>query len=623
MYEIIQAPQGAKYISDVYKEDLPDNVYLDKTLCGCGATTFVLTNDVDYIVTIPFKSLGDNKLIQSIDNPQYPHELFVYHSGIEQVKIELTRYLERRGNLPKKIMVTYDSLPSLSSHIEFKDYKLFIDESHKVLEYAGNFKPQVIYNMLSLIPRFKSFIAVTATPTREDFIPVEFQQYPKVKIEWSQATPVTFKHSRLYQNQIRTVFLAESLKHLRGEEEGNLYIFINSLSTIKTIIKDLISFGYGVNDIKVICADTDVNKKSLKMLGKDWKPKAVIEKDDNKFYKINFITSTAFEGQDFLDPIGKTFILSDGKLEHTKLDISTQISQIVGRLRVSKFKDTVYMYWTMSHIEEYQDLDTYETHVRNEAYEFSKMTEEFQVVSIKMKEAAFEMAKKTLYLIEDEENFNIILNPNAVNHLLNNYIGTTLQYYVNTEESVKDTEDHVNFTLFDVFSGSVESNNVVPELSPQDKKKLGRKINFGKGSKTYLNALRDIQYTSKDSRENQILLGVIHSYEEDPNFNILMQYIEVFGIQKLMDLEEGSIRESRLDKELTEYYQRNHANSVLKSSFSKGDHKTNRDWKDSIDCLYKRHRFNFKSKTSDLDYVFVTKKSKISSSNSTLILRKK
>ena len=93
----ILIPAEYKYINQVpeFQDDLPDNVYIDKTVTGCGITTAVLQNNVDYILAIPFQSLGDNKILQAKFNPlDYPHEIFVYHSNVDNKDNELLDYLK-------------------------------------------------------------------------------------------------------------------------------------------------------------------------------------------------------------------------------------------------------------------------------------------------------------------------------------------------------------------------------------------------------------------------------------------------------------------------------------------------------------------------------------------------
>lgn len=609
-YKSIKIENQYKYLNEVpqFKHDVPDNVYIDKTLTGIGFTTAILQNPVDYVIAIPFKSLGDNKKLQADRDPSYPYEVFVYHSGIEQVNNELLSYLERNKNTTKKIMVTYDSVPKLKSFISLKDYKLFIDEGHKLLEYAGNFKPKVINDLLELKDEFKAYVVATATPTKEEFIPVQLEETPKLKLEWSETTQVKFNHCRLNQNQVRFALLALCLDHLRDDVPGNAYVFINSVSTISSICKDLVNkYKFSSKDIKVICADTPANTKMLAQIGKGFKPKAVIEPDEDKFYRVTFVTSTAFEGQDFLDPVGVTYILSDGRLEHTKLDISTQVSQIVGRLRVSKYKDEINMFWTKSQTEGITDPDEYLAMVEDEAKEYGAAIEDFEKASSRVtKRALLEVAKHTPYLIEDEEACEIIMNPNAIKHLMNNFIGTTLQYYVSG--CARATEEKVTFTLNEVFSGQIKNSFKVPELSPADKKKLGKKSNFGRTIKQYVDTLIDFRNgIFLDPVVKERAREFLNTVKEDPDYDVFFRYCDVFGMDYFIENEAVSIRSTVLEKRLDDYYAREHAFFLMQANYKAGTVLVRSELKELLVNLYKDHGVKLTAKTTDIETAFHTK----------------
>ena len=51
---------GSKFIGE-FMEDLPDNVMLNKVTTGCGMTSLVLENDVNYVLVVPYVSLIKNK----------------------------------------------------------------------------------------------------------------------------------------------------------------------------------------------------------------------------------------------------------------------------------------------------------------------------------------------------------------------------------------------------------------------------------------------------------------------------------------------------------------------------------------------------------------------------------
>jgi hypothetical protein len=93
--------------------------------------------------------------------------------------------------------------------------------------------------------------------------------------------------------------------------------------------------------VRVICSDNKHTGKGVKSnqskLGNDYP----IESTTDKVKKINFYTSTCFEGCDIYDTNGKTYIVSDKRKSHTLLDISTLFIQICGRIRNSKYNTKV------------------------------------------------------------------------------------------------------------------------------------------------------------------------------------------------------------------------------------------------------------------------------------------
>lgn len=618
-YEIINIPSQYKYINQVpeFQRDVPDNVYIDKVVCGSGFTTAILQNNVDYVIALPFQALGDNKVLQSRYDDNYKHELFMYHSGIEQVNVKLTQYLECNKNKVKKILVTYDSITKLKDFINFKDYKLFIDEGHKLLEYAGNFKPKVIHTLLDQLNNFKSFVICTATPTREEYIPVELKDVRKIRLQWNTSIPVQFYHKRVNQNQLKDSLLGLCLARYRAEVEGNIYIFYNSVTGIVRLCKDLVSkYGLTSDDIKIICANTESNIKKLKTIGKSFKPKLVIEENEkDKYYKINFVTSTSFEGQDFLDPDGITYIVSDGKLEHTKLDISTQVSQIAGRLRISKYKNTVNMLWTCSPTLEITSEEDYARYLdvkQEEANGYIKVYDDNKDNSLVKKNLHVGVETNPFFIdvSENKEDYELILNPNAYNHLMNSFIGTTLQYYINYEdkEDLINKEEKVHFTLNDVFSGTVENTLDLPTLSPADKRKLGKKTNFASTVKQYFMAKYQLDNKYKlTEQEKDILEDIIISFETNPDYGIVMEYIDCFGADNdLKDFSDGYLKESVIVKKIDQHRQKLLLTDLLRAKFKEGSTMTNAEAKEKLLVLYKKHSLKGTPKITDLNYSFKT-----------------
>jgi len=118
---------------------------------------------------------------------------------------------------------------------------------------------------------------------------------------------------------------------LQDKTFGNSHIFVNSVDFISKVIKlaDL-----QPDDVKVVCSLNPINQRKLGDTYLICKPLDTVK-------KINFYTSTCFEGSDVYDTEGKTYIVSDKKRQHTLLDISTLVIQICGRIRNSRYNDTV------------------------------------------------------------------------------------------------------------------------------------------------------------------------------------------------------------------------------------------------------------------------------------------
>ena len=117
--------------------------------------------------------------------------------------------------------------------------------------------------------------------------------------------------------------------------ESNYHIFINSVKGIARIITRA---GLKQEDVRIVCSTSgDSHARNLAILPVGFK----IEKTTDPVKTINFYTSTCFEGQDIYDEIGRTFVVSDKYTNHTKLDISTTLLQICGRIRDSRFKNEI------------------------------------------------------------------------------------------------------------------------------------------------------------------------------------------------------------------------------------------------------------------------------------------
>ena len=323
-------------------KDFPDNCYVDKRITGCGGTTLVLRNAVNYVVLVPYINLLKSKIADNQDKV----DLIGVYGGTEPE--EITAYLES-GVDPKKIVCTFDSLPKLMKVKGFnpKNFKLLVDEAHTLVN-LGSFKAATCEFVLQNYNKFGSYVFLTATPTKRDYFPEVLEHLPLCTIEWEEVRQVKFN----LQNIERGVGLNNALfglcyDYLMGKVEGNAHIFYNSVVEISSVLNKLKSMVdketgkclFNPDDIRVVCSKAKENQKTFNSkIGTQW---ARISDITDPVKKINFYTSTAFEGADVLDEEGQTYIIINGARDASKVDFHVLIPQIVGRIRNTKYNEHI------------------------------------------------------------------------------------------------------------------------------------------------------------------------------------------------------------------------------------------------------------------------------------------
>lgn len=332
---------------------LPKNCLFDKGKVGCGGTTIAIESKDSYVICVPFVSLIDNKLAQ-YPNKEYNGELYGFYAGT--TKSALMEYLEVT-TIPK-IFVTYDSLEKLVGWIDTSKYKLLVDELH-ILFTEYSYRSKAALKVLNNYSKFNEFCFMTATPLEPEFILDELMNLPIVEAVWDNVTTVEVQSVKCIGKVVSTVIqLVNDFKN--GKYPENAYFFVNSVKYIKNLVD--------------ICELDESNTRVI--YSKNNKTEVGIERgntiDEPK--KINFITSTAFEGQDIYDENGLTFIISDSAEAHTLIDISTKFQQIAGRIRNSKYANRIYHVFKETRYSElnYDDFMKYTLQVIEQTKELIK-----------------------------------------------------------------------------------------------------------------------------------------------------------------------------------------------------------------------------------------------------------
>lgn len=97
--------------------------------------------------------------------------------------------------------------------------------------------------------------------------------------------------------------------------------------------------------MRIICSQHGDSPQKIAALGSGFQTGDTLD----PVGKINFYTSTCFEGCDIYDPVGKTYIVSEGHREHTLLDIPTTFRQVCGRLRDTQYEGQVTLIFSSSY----------------------------------------------------------------------------------------------------------------------------------------------------------------------------------------------------------------------------------------------------------------------------------
>lgn len=337
----IFAGHSKEKLSNLIK-DFPDNCYVNKQITGCGGTTLVLRNAVNYVVLVPYINLLKSKVA---DNQDIVDLIGVYGETDSE---EITAYLES-GAEPKKIVCTYDSLPKLLRTKGFnpKAFKLLVDEAHTLVN-LGSFKAATCEFVLQNYTKFASYVFLTATPTKREYFPEALINVPLCTIQWDDVRNVKFNLQNIEQGiGLNNALFGLCYDYLMRKIEGNAHIFYNSVSEIASVLnklKEVVDKETGKNlfdpnDIRVVCSKSGTNQKTFNSrLGTKW---ASIADITDPVRKINLYTSTAFEGADVLDEEGQTYIIINGVRDATKVDFHVLVPQIVGRIRNTKYNEHI------------------------------------------------------------------------------------------------------------------------------------------------------------------------------------------------------------------------------------------------------------------------------------------
>jgi hypothetical protein len=444
--QVIDVPEGSSYIGE-FMTDLPDNVMFNKITTGSGMTTLALTNDVKYVIAVPYVNLLLNKEVWCTNNSI--DALFVHAKGHTEDDI-----YSFTGN---KIMVTYDSLHKVTNILKqnrnISEWKLFIDESHKLLQENG-YRHKAVRTVLSNFKEYGKYVFGTATPVLDKYKLTETKHIQKCRLQWSDLQEVKIQRVEIKDNDSLNNVVGTILKdHYTGKTEGNAHVFVNSVQMIVQMFKVISKLGINTKQVRVVCSNNDYNTNTLSKEG------LVIGTVDSPLRGINFYTSTAFEGCDISDIDGKTYVVVDANREHTAIDIYTTLPQIIGRIRDTKYKNECTLIVDPSN-QYFQDAEDFEEGVRKHIATGKNIVKIYNNSEDNVRDWLLSMVLTSNYVIYDANTNTISSNENAHLSDLNNFEAKGNPLYI--KSNTKDfLGKHINNSIVTEY---IESEVVIDEL---------------------------------------------------------------------------------------------------------------------------------------------------------------
>lgn len=251
-----------------------------------------------------------------------------------------------------KIVCTYQSLPKISKHLQIKNWNLVVDEMHLLTRMLSFSKPSLRW-LLNNFKEFKSYCFMSATVPKEKLLLPQLKELDRVSIKWNNLKKVSFEC--YHCTNIQESMLQIIGEHYNGTRKGNAYFFYNSVEGICKLINILRKNAEYTYSAMVSKSPQTIAR--LKKCG-------TTPKDSDEFSKINFITSASFEGVDYYDSEGVTYIVSDSEYDYTKYSIVTTIPQIVGRLRDSIYNDKITVLFNNHELSDSRTEEEFEDYIQ-------------------------------------------------------------------------------------------------------------------------------------------------------------------------------------------------------------------------------------------------------------------
>ncbi|MHC1776247.1 MAG: hypothetical protein AB9834_12650 [Lentimicrobium sp.] len=262
------------------------------------------------------------------------------------------------------------------------------------------------------------------------------------------------------------------------------------------------------SNTRIICANQQRNIDLLAAKIPGYKR----EENTTTAKKINFYTSTSFEGSDIFDTEGVSYVVTDGSLDHTKINILTTLPQIAGRIRDSRYKNQLTLIYTPNVYYSYTTEEEFKQAVLKALEERKEVVEDFAKAGKITKQTLIKGSEEDIYLIEYKGELR--LNETALYNEMFNFRTIHNTYYI-VKDPKAQTHKHNGITYN-------YNPTTAPVFSGLNKLDLKEKPNFKTLCEDYI-----------ELREQPFSIGKEAIELEYP---IIKQAYEVLGIDKMKAL---------------------------------------------------------------------------------------
>lgn len=338
----------------------PDGSYIDKTICGCGATSYLIETPIPTLLLVPTKLLVKNKVCQypTIDG-RCNYIIQGVTGDVSDEQINNYYSYCKTNNQPPKLVCTYDSFSKVLNFAKLNDVRVVVDESDTILQLVklkniDNEGIDVITFMLSELEKIKERVSfLSSTPVPIDYFDGTVGDWIKnlrqVKFSWENAVyvqPIMRKTSspkKGLEREVINPILTKGEATIGGRTFKKAIIFMNSVTGICKVIKET-----GIKSCSsIVCSESFKVCETLK------KSRLSNNRLTN-YYKLptfTFVTSVGFQGIDLYDPEAMTIIVSSCGTNDSpgKLDLNLDVKQAVSRNRIKNNpnSDTFIFYYNL------------------------------------------------------------------------------------------------------------------------------------------------------------------------------------------------------------------------------------------------------------------------------------